>query len=243
MESIEEYEAGVRPAREAFASAPAVRRTVGADSSAELLEGFLIYYSALGVAMTEPVEGWIARAGERTAQVGPVDLGRALQGHAKAESGHHLLMIDDLRGLCARWNASGRPTMDPDELLATPWTDAVHRYRTLHEDVIVGDTPYAQIAIENEIEMLAVTWAPDVLANARRLCGGQIMDALSFLAEHVELDVGHTKFNRRQMAKFLDGRPEAVQPLIAAGTAALESYRDFVTDCVTLADSALALAR
>jgi hypothetical protein len=232
MENIERYEAGIAPARDRFGSAPAIQRILSPEVDPDVLEAFFIYFSALGVGMTEHVEGWIRRAGERCVEIGITELGNALQGHAKAEADHHLLMIDDLRKMCARRNQSGRSPLDPDELLALPLSEPTVRYRKLHEDVIAGPTPYAQIAIENEIEMLSVDYGPGLLDNCRRLLGEEVVDDLSFLTDHVELDAGHTKFNRRQMASFLDDRPEAVEPLVEAGSAALDAYRDFLTVCV-----------
>jgi hypothetical protein len=63
------------------------------------------------------------------------------------------------------------------------------------------------------------------------------LSGLSFLQEHVELDVGHTQFNKRQLGKFLSAYPEATAHLIAAGEAALLAYADFVGDCLRLAAS------
>ncbi|MGH8930480.1 MAG: hypothetical protein ACRDZO_07555 [Egibacteraceae bacterium] len=242
MDTIERYEEGIEPARSRFGSAPAIEEITSWDVDPELMEAFCISFCALGVGMTEPVEGWIRRAGERCAALGCGELGAALYGHAKAEAGHHLMMMDDVRGLCARWNsAPGRPPLDPDELLALPRTEAVERYRQLHEDVIAGPAPYAQIAVENEIEMLSVEYGPKVLANCARHLGGQIASRLSFLVTHIDLDRNHTQFNRRQMRAFLETRPEAVDPLVEAGSAALDAYGDFIADCVEHA-RALAMA-
>lgn len=237
-DQIDRYERGVEPARRAFADDPAVRLIQDPSIGASHLESFLIYFSALGVAMTEPVESWIIRAGQACARLdgpGVADLGAALQRHAKGEADHHLLIIADLRKLCARRAAAGRTAPDPDELLALPWPDSTHRYRQMHEDLIAGSEPFAQIAVENEIEMLSVEIGPGLLGNARELLGADIMDELSFLTDHVTLDVAHTKFNRHQMAVFLAERPDALDSLIAAGVEALDAYRAFVGDCVTLA--------
>lgn len=243
MDPIERYEQSVQPARQAFASDPAVRLVQDPAIGAAHLEAFLICFSALGVGMTEPVEGWIRRAGVACVALGDpgvVEIGTALQKHAKGEADHHLLMIADLRRLCARRAAAGRQAPDPDELLAQEWPASTLHYRRMHEDLIAGPTPYAQIAVENEIEMLSVEVGPGLLANARALLGDDvdgrdILDDLSFLTDHVTLDVAHTKFNRRQMAAFLDARPDALDALVDAGTAALDAYRAFVADCVALA--------
>ncbi len=243
MEYIERYEQALEPARRQFADDPAVRLIQDPAIGISHLEAFFICWSALGVAMTEPVEGWIRRAGEACVRVGGPgvdELGSALQKHAKAEADHHLLMIDDLQRLCARRNAAGRATPRPGELLALAWPESAHRYRTLHEDAIAGPEPYAQIAIENEIELLSILVGPPLLANARALLGEDITDDLTFLTGHVTLDVGHTTFNRRQMVQFLDERPSALDALVAAGTEALDVYRAFIAHCVFLADGFLA---
>ncbi|HET9254510.1 MAG TPA: hypothetical protein VFO16_04825 [Pseudonocardiaceae bacterium] len=204
------------------------------------MEAFFIHFCALGVAMTEPVEGWIRRAGEACVRAGFDTLGRALQGHARAEADHHLLMIADLDRLCARRAAAGRVALKPGDMLALPWPESTQCYRQIHEDVIAGPHPYAQIAIENEIEMLSVDVGPRLLVNTRYLLGDDILDDLSFLTDHVTLDIGHTKFNRRQMVTFLDtqaeqGRVEGVlDALVVAGSEALDAYRAFVSDCVSM---------
>lgn len=235
MSTIESYESALDPARAAFAQDPAVRLLQDPSIGETRLEGFLITFNALGVAMTEPVEGWIRRAGQACVEAGgpgTAALGEALQKHAAGEADHHLMMISDLRALCTRRARAGRTAPDPDEMLALTWPEPVHRYRDLHEDVIAGDAPFAQIGIENEIELLSLGFGAGMLDNARTLLSSDGSE-LSFLDEHVSLDVGHTAFNRRQMAAFLDERPDALAPLVRAGTAALDAYRAFVGHCLT----------
>lgn len=238
MEHIERYEHGVADARRAFADDPAVRLIQDPSIGAGLLESFLIHFCAFGVGMTEPVEGWIRRAGQACVAVGgpgAEELGMALQKHARAEADHHLLMIADLGRLCARRDAAGRPRLDPDELLARDWPGSTHRYRAMHEEIIAGPAPWAQIGVENEIEMLSVEIGPGLLENVATVLGEDAPGDLSFLTDHVELDAGHTKFNRRQMATFLDERPDTLDALVSAGVAALDAYRTFLNDCLTTA--------
>ena len=242
MGNFERYEAGVQPARDRFANARAIRVIASPGIDSRVLEGFFVYFSALGVGMTEPVEGWIASAGARCREIGLDELGNALQGHAKGEAGHHLLMLADLERLCASWNEKGLLQLDPEALKSLPYSSATQRYRQLHEDVIVGPAPFAQLAIEYEIEMLSVNSAPRWLENSTRHLGAEFTEQLSFLVDHVKVDVGHTKFNQRQIAKFLEGRPEAVAMLVEAGSAALDAYRDFLSDCLDRAVGAVALA-
>lgn len=245
MQHIDRYEQGIAAARRRFHDDPAVRLIQDPRIGASHLEAFFIHYCALGVAMTEPVEDWIRRAGEACVRAGFDKLGRALQGHARAEAGHHLLMIADLDRLCDRRATAGRVAPKPGDMLALQWPQSTQRYRQIHEDIIAGPHPYAQIAIENEIEMLSVDVGPRLLGNARSLLGDDIINDLSFLTDHVTLDIGHTKFNRRQMAAFLDmqaeqGRVDSVlNALVVAGSEVLDAYRAFVFDCVSMSSRRL----
>jgi hypothetical protein len=233
--NIDAYETRLRPARDRFASLPGLRRLLSPDVDPELLEGFLIYFSALGVGTTELVESWILRAGERCASSGFGELGAALQRYAREERGHYLLMIDDLRALCAAWNARHSHELDPRRLLALPRPEAVDRYRGLHEEVISGQAPYAQLAIQTEIGLLSVTHGPALLESCKRRLGEGTMPKLTFLVEHVELDDEHTRFDHDQLAKLLGSHPETLPPLVEAGSAGLDAYGGFIETCVAMA--------
>jgi hypothetical protein len=243
MQAFESYEAAVRPARERFARSPAVVEVLSPDVDPHLLESFLIHFCALGVGVTEPVEGWIRRAGEACVARGLDDLGRALVRHARDEAGHDRLFEADARLLAGRWNAAGRAPLDADRLLALPPGPGAIRYRRLHEENIGGDTPYAQLAIEYEIEQLALSFGKDLLRTCVTVLGREVLAGLSFLREHVELDVGHTHFNRRRMATLLHEHPEVAGALQRAGTEVLDAYAAFLSDCLEAARPALAPVR
>lgn len=218
--------------RARFADNPALTTILSPATGPALLELFLIHFCALGVPMTAPVEDWICRAGARCEALGFAELGRALKGHARGEADHHLLMIADTRALTARWNAHHTPPLDPEALLGQPLSAGTIRYTELHEQTINGEAPYAQIAIEYEIEMLSLGPGQQLIAHCAERLGADILDCLSFLTDHVEIDASHTKFNARQMDRFLTRNPDSIAALVAAGTAALDSYAQFLTDCL-----------
>ena len=193
-------------------------------------------FSTLGSQMTEPVEGWIRRAAERCAAIGLADVALALNGHAQAEAGHHLMLRADVRSLAARWNARREPAVDADKLLNQTLSPGVVRYRKVHEENIAGDTPYAQIAIEYEVEMLPLRFGEPFLSRCVEILGAQILPCLSFLTEHIVLDVGHTNFNARAISKLIELMPWSMSALVSAGSAALDAYSQFLSDCVQLAD-------
>jgi hypothetical protein len=230
---MDEYDARLAPARQRFDQHPTsvalFRERLGPDT----LEAFLIYFSALGVGMTEPVEGWIRQAAQRCGEIGLSKLAKALKAHAHQEANHHLLMQADANRLVERWNAR-HPHLSAAVLLALKPTKGVMAYRRLHEDVIAGSVPYIQLAIEFEIEMLSVAYGPRLIEHCTAVLGPAIMDALSFLNDHVELDVGHTHFNRLKLSSLLNENPSFLADLVSAGSAALDTYAMFLDDCLGL---------
>jgi hypothetical protein len=235
MQPFDLYESALTPVRARFLGSPAVTEILSPEIPPPLLESFLIHFCARGVAVTEPVEGWIRRAGEACLAVGLEALGGALVRHSLDEAGHDRLFAADARLLVERWNAAGRPRLDVDELLALPPSPGARHYRHLHESTIAGAAPYAQMAIEFEIESLAMSLGEGLLRNARGRLGDGVLEGLSFLREHVELDVGHTRFNRRNLTRVLDEHPEFLPAMEAAGTEVLQAYGEFLADCLEAA--------
>jgi len=107
--------------------------------------------------------------------MGFTQLGRELALHASPEADHHLLMIADLRSLTARWNAS--PPVDADALLGQLPSAGVVKYCKLHEESIASESPFAQAAIEYEIEMLPLRYGKLVVGRCIELLGADIISA------------------------------------------------------------------
>jgi hypothetical protein len=200
-----------------------------------LFELFLLNYCSRGVRMTEPVESWIARAGQRCVEVGLEKLGVALQKHALQEANHHLMMIADTQALVKRWNLRQAAALTVDELLSAPASPAVEAYIKLHEDVIRSNEPYCQLAIEFEIERVSVTWGPPFMRQAARMLGNDSTETLSFLVEHVEIDQGHTKFNELQLERLLAHDRSFAPALARTGALALNIYGQFLAECLAFA--------
>ena len=213
MTCLSDYEDLLASARHRFAESFGVR-ALQSNSDATFCELFLIYFCALGVHMTRPVEDWIRRAAARCAGMGFSELGRALSFHAAAEADHHLLMIADLRSLAARWNASHSPSLDADALLDRSPSPGAARYCQLHEDSIASETPFAQVAIEYEIEMLPSRFGDLVVGRCVELLGADILSCLSFITRHIALDGAHTDFNARTLTDLI---ARAMDSLFACG--------------------------
>ncbi|MFB3123733.1 MAG: hypothetical protein ACE10H_16270 [Candidatus Binatia bacterium] len=234
-QALDAYESGMHSARERFAKDPSLGTILAAEIDPAFLESFLIHFSALGVAMTEPVEDWIRRAGARCEEIGLNELGQALRKHASHEAGHHHLMVQDTRSLVSRWNSRRPFPLDADRIHAQPLTPGVRMYRQLHEDVILGGSPFCQLAIEYEIEMLSVQFGPRFIEQCVSVLAPEIASSLTFLREHVALDVRHTRFNRQELEKILTSHPKFVNPLVETGRAALHTYAAFLKDCLVIA--------
>jgi len=200
-----------------------------------VLELFLIQYCALGVAMTEPVEGWIRRAGERCQELGYADVAAFLLAHANEEKDHHLSFIDDTRCLVNQWNATHDRQLNTERLLSQPLTGGVLNYRALHEASISSDAPYCQLAIEFEIERLSITYGAAAMAKIARVLGPEAIKGLRFLEKRVKEGLRHTSVIECQLNQLLHDVPIALSALTQRATMALTAYGEYLSDCLALA--------
>lgn len=238
MRNIDAYEAAVAAARARFTSAGSVRWLFSGQPQPEEFERFLLHYSALGAAMTQPLAGWTRRAGQRCLAIGFDRLGTALRDAARVNESGHALLLADLGRLCARRTTERGVALTPEEVLRSADGAVTQRFRALHEDVVEGPTPYAAVAIQHEFEIVGLDWGTQVLDSCVRLLGAEVADMLAFLREHESVEHGYAVFSRERLVEFLEDRPGAVLPLGCAGAAALEVYQACVDECVRRARAA-----
>jgi hypothetical protein len=226
-----EYGKRVSDARIELVSSPAVQAVLSENLDEATMLAFLIEHASRSVAMTEPVESWIERAGHQCHEVGLPKLAKTLIKHAQSEADHHLMLVEDTAILVKAWNQRfPQALVYPRELLTRPLTPANQAYAQMHERIIDSDQPYRQLAVELEIERLSVSAGSSFLARAQTLLGDDA-EGLSFMAEHVKLDVGHTAANERMLTRLLDDAPEFLGPLIDMGCEALNTYQGFIEEC------------
>jgi len=236
-DALRDYDQLIGQARQRFATTKGIRAMVSQDTEARAMTAFLLHFSALSVPITEPVEGWIRRAGEQCDALGLTEIGRALRSHSKAEAGHHQYHIDDFVNLIHFWNTRWVPQVDPDAIRAHGVTSGGERYGQVHEETIASPTPYCQFAIEYEIERLPVQYGPRFVENCVRLLGAEVLQCMSFATSHIEFDVGHTKFNAHFLGRMIADSPDRLGPLVKAGAAALDAFGEHLAECMTLAES------
>ena len=50
------------------------------------------------------------------------------------------------------------------------------------------------------------------MARCLEIFGPEILSSLSFVTEHIDLDIGHTQFNAQQLSKLMKLIPEGLHP-------------------------------
>jgi len=225
----DQYETGLVSARSKFSDRV---QAFSNEKDPRRLLMFWLNFSSFGVANTEFVEDWIRRAGQRTCELGYEALGDKLIKHAVHEKNHHLMMVKDTHGLVSLWNQDyAPPYLSAEKLLARKPLASSLAYQKLHEDCIQSEFPFAQIAIEYEIERLAVSHGHIWTKNVLSALGEGIASNLTFIFDHVEIDQAHTVYNRSALNEFVGQYPETVEKLIETGSLALNIFGTFLNDC------------
>lgn len=231
--SIDIYEQRLNKVRQAAITSDISKRILDQSLHADVVHLFWIYYNILGVYMTEPVEDWINRAGDATIALGFKEAGVELKKHARHEAGHQRMMQRDHEALIQYWNETHAEKITLNNFPVEPLPTIVQEYIDLHEDNINGPSPYGQIAIQYEIESLAPILGPKQIAYTREKCGEEVLQRLSFICDHVEIDVAHTEFNYQVLKAFLDQHPQTLDALITAGELASDIYLRFFDYCMS----------
>ncbi|GAC1449103.1 MAG: hypothetical protein NVSMB70_18380 [Chamaesiphon sp.] len=231
-----EYQRRCDPARQEFASRKVVREVFVEEIDPQLFKLFMIYWSALSAGISEPIPAYFKHAAERCEKAGFKEMAEVFSEHGKEEDGHDDWATSDVQKLVEIWNQE-EPNfpMDAKELLDNRMSPAVKRYHNLHERVIEGDAPWAELAIGLEIELIATTYGPILLQRCAEFMGQDSIRNISFLYEHVRADVGHTETNFEVVHNFLVQHPESTDTLVETAGDALNSYADFLDDAMSYA--------
>lgn len=232
------YQERCKVARDNFASRPVVKALFFSEVDTELMKLFMISWSALSSGLTQPIPEYLKRAGENCAAKGETDMAAFFKLHTEEEDGHDEWGKDDTRKLVQQWNLEHPgPGLDAEALLKANMSPAVKRYHKLHETVIDGPSPWGELAIDVEIELITTQYGPILLQRCVKSMGEASLDNVSFLREHVRFDVGHTETNFDTIHNLIVKHPEYTDALVDTGFKALEAYGDFLDDAMALAQS------
>jgi hypothetical protein len=227
--------------RQEFASRPVVKEIWEEEVDPTLLKLFMIHWCALSAGLTEPIPVYLKRAGDGCQNLGLREMADFFYEHEGEEDGHENWAIEDVENLVAVWNqGESRFPLDAKELLANKMSPAVKRYHQLHEQVIEGDSPWAELAIGVEIELISTTYGPTLIKKWVASMGQDSLPNISFLHKHVVADVEHTETNFEIIDKLVSEHPEYTDILVETAANALNSYADFLEDAMTYTKEAYA---
>ncbi|UFQ19801.1 MULTISPECIES: iron-containing redox enzyme family protein [Streptomyces] len=235
-----QYEARAEAGRKAFADHPAVLELSSPHIDAALFLQWHYRYCLHGVHVTRDMQRVIETAGNRSRAAGHGSVGEGLVKHARGETGHDLLMVDDARSTASFLGAAGGVVLDTEDILKNaPALASAARYNVLFERLSGGDEPVCTVAALYEMEQLSAGFAVDLVVNCRRTMDDDPA-RFTFLDEHVVVDVGHIALDRRMLETALTDRPQLLDAMVEAGTEVLASYAEFVGECLELARADLA---
>ncbi|QEV21732.1 iron-containing redox enzyme family protein [Streptomyces alboniger] len=237
---LDQYEARAEAARKGFAEHPAVLELGSPQTDARLFLQWHYRYCLHGVHVTRDMQRVIETAGARSRDAGHDSVGEGLIKHARGETGHDRLMVDDARSTAALLGGKGGVVLDTEDILAnTPALSSAARYNALFERLSGGTEPVCTVAALYEMEQLSAGFAVDLVVNCKRTMGDDA-SRFTFLDEHVVVDVGHIALDRRMLETALTDRPPLLDAMVEAGTEVLASYAEFVGECLELARADLA---
>jgi hypothetical protein len=227
--ALHAYELEIAAARKRLEDREDLRGLMLPDSDPTYVHAFLIQWATLSVQLHEPAEQFLAEASRRCAELGESKLALTLLHIAVDAIDVYRLLADDTRALAQRWNSHPeRPYLDMTSLLTQPSTLAIRRCHEHHRQLVLGSSPWAELACVFEVQALLASLADRVIEQATRLLGDEIRPGLCSLRTLVRHgDSSLTK----AMAGFLTSHPERLDVMVAAGTAMLEHYAEFLLEC------------
>lgn len=230
------YEVALQGPRREFRATSVVKEMLSGNVDPVFIELSIIYWSALSSGFVKPVADYLRLAGDRCQEMELPEMVRFFRRHAEEEEGHDDWAVKDTHRLVARWNKRHPAIpLDAGELLDQRMSPAVLRYHQLHQNVIEGKAPYAELAIDLEIELITKNFGPRMLLQCIKKIGPHILWEMIFLREHVRFDFGHTDKNVETLNQLLQKHPDFVAKLVETGKAALNAYADLLEDCRGLA--------
>lgn len=230
------YQKGAELVRQKFASKEIVKELFERQVNPKLLKLFMIHWNALNAGLTEPIPMYLKRAGERCQNMGLGFMADFFYEHEHEEDGHEDWAIDDVKELVSLWNKEEpNHKLDAKNLLAKKISPTVKRYHELHEQIIEGGSPWAELAIDVEIELIATTYGPVLVRKWIDCMGQESLSKVSFLDKHVSADVGHTKTNFQIVDRFISEHPESVNVLLKTASDVLNIYADYLEEAMAYA--------
>lgn len=208
--------------------------------SEEMVELYLIYFSAVGSKMVAPADSWLTRWGNGLKRLGFESIGAHIVEHAKEEIGHDRWHENDVKFLVSHFNKKYGASLNVTEILNQGNSACVRRYQEAYDSTVQGDTEYQAFGLLYETELMTFTLAPKFIGFCVQELGFEIMRGLSFLRGHMVSDVGHVKENAEQLEEILNGTSPSQQQqrlleIIRVGEETVNVYIDYFEQVFQLA--------
>lgn len=229
------YEPRVLAARSALENDPVIAEILSPHVSPLLLESFLIEWMARSPYMTDPIPGWVRKAGELALVLGQKRIGAALVEYTRREEENESPDGKNFRSVVRAFNERNGAQLDAVTLLSERPTVTMRAYRILHEEVLAADLSIGEVAMVYELERASSVFTLALLVAVQRVLGPEAALRLSAMRRRAPYAVERTAFLGRALAEILDQAPHAAEQLGELGAGALDIQRHFLRECVEAA--------
>lgn len=227
---MEVYENAMVEARVAFADRvnPLIK-----SATADSLGFFLIYYSALGLALHETMDKLLRKAVKRSQKLGYADLSKALQTQADLELEYCQHRKQDLREWVEWWNGKRGLNLSVKDYLKHPTMPSMQNFVDLHKDVVKHRSVFAELAMVYEMQRANSIYSFSLIKLAIFKLGMSSLKPLGFIRRMTK-DDSQGPLNKQMLSDFLKMHSDALPVMLDKANAMLSVYSDFLEDCFTL---------
>ncbi|XVQ82991.1 hypothetical protein ACQP2K_29670 [Microbispora siamensis] len=220
MESaLDRYEAAMEPERRLVAEEQVLTRLLSPGCDDRLFARWFLRFGAHSVYLTGHEGWWLAGEG---------------RGHGRP--GHDLesMLVESVRTTADWWRDRYGERFDVELLPDLPPLAGAEFYVRLRENVTHGPAPFCGVAIAYEAGRLLVTIGPALLANCRRVFGGD-SGCFDFLAAQIGRRGDQVESWRRDLESCLTDHPALLWRMVDMGKSALVCFAVFLAECWDLA--------
>lgn len=206
----------------------------------QLVELFLIYFSAVGTHMVASIPEWTENLANRFAEKRLDHLAKHLRQHAKEEVGHINWHRSDVRFLVAHYNQKYGTSLDANAIFAEGNQPCVKRYFDTYSLAMRDNMIHQSMGMFYETELMAFTQAPHFVGFCVQELGFKIMKGLSFLQGHMVADIKHVQENTENMQEVLNNSTEKereLKEMVQLGQETIEVYVDYFNQVMNLAEA------
>jgi hypothetical protein len=205
------------------------------EATRENLGFFLIYYTALGADMADPMDKILHKASKRCRKLEYSMLADAFDQQAGEAIQHCRAMKDDTKIWLDWWNKKHQLNLSAKDYLRHPSMPSIQASRDLHEDIVAYQSPYAELAIAYELQRTEMIHSFTLIKLAILKFGTGALRRLGFIRRAIQLK-HHKPINKKLLMDFLQENPETRAAMIEKARASLLIYGDFLEECFSLAE-------